>query len=163
MSLSGVCINLVPGISLALANFPSPPSSTPVQHLPYTNQMFVQPAIVIGITTILARCSFRVAELSEGFKGELANNEVLYMIFEAVMMAICVLVLTVGHPGLTLGSYWNTGKFHWRQSRAREVEKQHQPQRQATTTGAADPESYTPSSGESLEQGETNKENIMVR
>lgn len=125
--------------------------------------MFVQPAIVIGITTILIRCSFRVAELSEGFKGELANNEVLYMIFEAVMMAICVLVLTVGHPGLTLGSYWNTGKFHWRQNRNREVEKQHQPHRQAATTGAAEPESYTPSSGGSLEQGEANKENIVAR
>ncbi|KEF56423.1 uncharacterized protein A1O9_08004 [Exophiala aquamarina CBS 119918] len=80
-------------------------------------------AIVIAITTILIRCSFRVAELSEGFKGELANNEVLYMIFEAAMMSICVFVLTIAHPGLTLGAHWNRGKFHWNQKQKREVKK----------------------------------------
>lgn len=28
-------------------------------------------------------------------------------------MAICVTVLTVAHPGLTLGTRWNAGQFHW--------------------------------------------------
>jgi hypothetical protein len=80
-------------------------------------------AIALAIATILIRCSFRVAELSEGFKGKVANNEVLFIIFEGVMMAICVCVLTVAHPGVTLGARWNTGKFHWRLRRNGEAEK----------------------------------------
>ncbi|KAK5047202.1 hypothetical protein LTR84_006724 [Exophiala bonariae] len=114
-------------------------------------RMFIW-AIVIATATILARCSFRVAELSEGFKGALANDEVLYMIFEAVMMVICVFVLTVGHPGLTLGNYWNIGEFHWRQGRNREIEKQHhQTHGHAVTSEVVEAESYTPSSGDSSE------------
>lgn len=73
------------------------------------------------------------------------------MIFEAVMMAICVFVLTVGHPGLTLGRFWNTGEFHWRQGRSREVEKKDQTRQHAGTTEVAGAESYTPSSGDSSE------------
>jgi hypothetical protein len=80
-------------------------------------------AIGIATVTILIRCSFRVAELSEGFKGDLANDETLFMIFDGAMMLICVLVLTLAHPGITLKERWNTGEFHWRSRKAAQHEK----------------------------------------
>lgn len=60
----------------------------------------------IATITILIRCCFRVAELHEGYGGDLANDEVLYMVLEGAMVVIAVMALTVGHPGPILGSYW---------------------------------------------------------
>ncbi|KAJ9605136.1 Envelope glycoprotein gp160 [Cladophialophora chaetospira] len=82
-------------------------------------------ALAIAITAILIRCSFRVAELSEGFKGELANDEALFIVFESVMMVICVCALTIAHPGVTLGAHWNKRGFHWGRKRHQDVEKRH--------------------------------------
>ena len=67
----------------------------------------------IGIATIgiLIRCAFRCAELSEGFDGQLANDEVTFMILDGLMMIITVFVLTAAHPGLTLRERWNIGPF----------------------------------------------------
>jgi hypothetical protein len=70
-------------------------------------------AIATATITILIRCTFRVAELSEGFGGKLANDEPLFMIFDGLMMLICVAVLTVAHPGIMLGRRWDDGAFHW--------------------------------------------------
>lgn len=83
------------------------------------------------------------------------------MIFEGVMMAICVCVLTVAHPGLTLGAHWNTGGFHWSQKRNREVEKQHHHQPTATT--GVEAESYGQASEGSSEHGGTSKERSVVK
>lgn len=74
----------------------------------------------IGICTIaiLIRCSFRVAELSRGFGGSIANNEVLFMVLDGMMMAIVIILLTVAHPGIILGPMWKAGGFRLRKSRA---------------------------------------------
>ena len=57
-------------------------------------------ALAFATLAILIRSSFRVAELSEGFGSELANNEVTFMILEGGMVAIAVILLTFMHPGL---------------------------------------------------------------
>ena len=76
------------------------------------------PAIGICTIAILIRCSFRVAELSRGFGGSIANNEVLFMILDGMMMAIVIILLTVAHPGMILGPMWKAGGFRLRRSRA---------------------------------------------
>jgi RTA1 like protein len=52
-----------------------------------------------------------VAELSEGFGGALANDQVTFMILDGAMMVVVVIVLTSTHPGLTFGSRWDEGAF----------------------------------------------------
>lgn len=63
-------------------------------------------ALATAVVTILIRCAFRCAELSGGFKGELANDETLFMVFDSAMMALCATALTVAHPAITLGARW---------------------------------------------------------
>ena len=59
-----------------------------------------------------------MAELSRGFGGSLANNEVLFMILDGMMMAIVIILLTLAHPGIILGPMWKAGGFRLRKSRA---------------------------------------------
>lgn len=73
------------------------------------------------------------------------------------MMFICVSVLTIAHPGLTLGAHWNRGTFHWNQKRYQEGEKQHPHQAPANTAGA-ELERREQSSGGSSENGDAKKE-----
>lgn len=68
-------------------------------------------ALAMSTVAILIRCSFRVAELSGGFGGSLANNQVSFMILDGAMMAVVIILLTTAHPGLTIGSMWQTGNF----------------------------------------------------
>ncbi|RMZ82704.1 hypothetical protein DV738_g1464, partial [Chaetothyriales sp. CBS 135597] len=68
-------------------------------------------AIGIATLAILIRCVFRVAELSEGFRGPIANDESLFMVLDGAMMVICVIVLTIAHPGIMLGPLWELGAF----------------------------------------------------
>jgi len=73
----------------------------------------------IGVCTIaiLIRCSYRVAELSDGFNGSIANNEVEFMILDGMLMSIVIILLTVAHPGFILGPMWKAGGFHLRGSK----------------------------------------------
>jgi len=56
-----------------------------------------------SVLFIYIRSCFRVAELSQGFKGTLANSEITFMILEGAMIVLATLLLTVLHPGLVLG------------------------------------------------------------
>ena len=56
--------------------------------------------IFLATVFIFVRCVFRCAELSGGFGGPLANNQVTFMILEATMVSIAVILLTVMHPGI---------------------------------------------------------------
>ena len=76
------------------------------------------------------------------------------------MMVICVCVLTIAHPGLTLGARWNTGEFHWRLKRYQREEKYHNHQRRAPAEGTAKSKDFP--SGTSSEHGGTSKEGIAV-
>ena len=68
-------------------------------------------ALAISTVAILIRCSFRVAELSHGFNGSLANNQVSFMILDGAMMATVIILLTAAHPGWVIGIMWQVGNF----------------------------------------------------
>ena len=74
-------------------------------------------ALATATISILIRTCFRVAELHDGYGGSLANDEVLYMILEPVMMTIAVLALTIGHPGPILGTVWQANGFQLRKQK----------------------------------------------
>lgn len=67
----------------------------------------------LALTTlcIFIRSVFRVAELSEGFKGHLANNQISFMILDGVMIIIASSSLTIFHPGRCFGSVWKEANF----------------------------------------------------
>ena len=75
-------------------------------------------AIAMATITIYVRCVFRVAELQDGFGGELANNEGMFMAFEGPMIIIAVVVLTICHPGIAFGSAsaWKAANWTWKKS-----------------------------------------------
>ncbi|KAI0834447.1 RTA1-domain-containing protein [Hypoxylon sp. FL0890] len=58
----------------------------------------------IAILLILTRCGYRVAELSDGYTGGLIHNEPLFIALDGVLIALAVLALCIGHPGLVLPS-----------------------------------------------------------
>lgn len=60
----------------------------------------------IATLTIFVRSVFRCAELSDGFGGSLANDEITFMILEGAMISIAVIVLTLLHPGLIWKGEW---------------------------------------------------------
>jgi hypothetical protein len=61
-------------------------------------------AFFIGLTAssifILARCAFRVAELREGYDGEMITHEVPFIILEGVIIVLAVISLLFSHPGM---------------------------------------------------------------
>jgi hypothetical protein len=67
-------------------------------------------ALLIGTVTILARSTFRVAELSCGFHGKLWNSEVDFMALDGAMVAIASISLTIFHPGLAFHGRWGSVK-----------------------------------------------------
>lgn len=56
-----------------------------------------------SIILILARCAFRVAELRDGYDGELITHEVPFIIMEGVCIVVAASALGFGHPGLVFG------------------------------------------------------------
>ncbi|KAM4057115.1 RTA1 like protein [Hirsutella rhossiliensis] len=56
-----------------------------------------------SILLILARCAYRVAELRDGYHGELIKEEVPFVILEGVLIVLACLALCFGHPGLVFG------------------------------------------------------------
>ncbi|MCJ1395671.1 hypothetical protein MMC18_008557 [Xylographa bjoerkii] len=68
-------------------------------------------SLAAATLAILIRSSFRVAELSQGFHGVLANQEITYMILEGAMIVIATILLTVFHPGLCFAGAWAAANF----------------------------------------------------
>jgi hypothetical protein len=62
--------------------------------------------------TILIRSCFRVAELSGGFHGPLANNQPTFMVLEGGMVAIASICLTILHPGIGFRGTWSDVNFN---------------------------------------------------
>lgn len=75
-------------------------------------------AIAVATVTIYIRCVFRVAELKDGFGGELANNQTAFMILEGPMIIIATVALTVCHPGIAFGSAstWAAANWTWKKN-----------------------------------------------
>ncbi|KAI1456747.1 RTA1-domain-containing protein [Annulohypoxylon moriforme] len=55
--------------------------------------------LTAAVLLILARCGYRVAELSDGYTGGLIHNEPLFIALDGVLIVLAVLALCVGHPG----------------------------------------------------------------
>ncbi|KAM6514184.1 Envelope glycoprotein gp160 [Fusarium falciforme] len=51
---------------------------------------------------ILVRCTYRVAELRDGYDGELFKEEVPFIILEGVAIVLTAFALCFGHPGLLI-------------------------------------------------------------
>ncbi|KAG6364813.1 hypothetical protein INS49_006417 [Diaporthe citri] len=70
-------------------------------------------SLVAATVLIFIRCVYRVAELKDGFSGELANDQTAFMILEGPMIILAVLAMTVCHPGRMLGHAWaSIGRHH---------------------------------------------------
>ncbi|KAE9376813.1 RTA1-domain-containing protein [Stipitochalara longipes BDJ] len=67
--------------------------------------------LCVATVTILIRSVFRVAELSGGFHGPLANNQISFMILEGAMICIACLSLTIMHPGVCFQGEWRAANF----------------------------------------------------
>ncbi|PVH76683.1 hypothetical protein DL98DRAFT_550980 [Cadophora sp. DSE1049] len=69
-------------------------------------------AVFLATACLFVRTVFRSVELSEGFSGELANNEIQFMVLDGVMVIIACLCLTVMHPGIGVGKQkWKEAEF----------------------------------------------------
>jgi hypothetical protein len=67
-------------------------------------------AFAVATVLILIRSCFRVAELAHGFHGKLANDQVIFMIFEGGVMILATFLLTAFAPGRYIGKEWkNSG------------------------------------------------------
>jgi len=64
----------------------------------------------IAFFFILVRSCFRVAELSHGFAGKLANEEVSFMILEGGLMLLTTFLMTAWHPGRFMKAEWKKVK-----------------------------------------------------
>ncbi|KAL4949063.1 RTA1 like protein-domain-containing protein [Aspergillus filifer] len=77
----------------------------------------------IATFVIIVRSAYRCAELSEGFDGHLANDEVTFMILEATMIGIAVIALTIFHPGLVWKEMWHRAVWSTRGKSGEEYRK----------------------------------------
>lgn len=68
--------------------------------------------LVVATILILVRSVYRLAELQEGFDGELANHEVTFMILEGPMIILSCIGLTIFHPGLAMRGLWSMESFN---------------------------------------------------
>ena len=74
-------------------------------------------SLAAATLAIFTRCVFRVAELSGGFHGRLATQEVTFMILEGAMICIAVVCLTVFHPGWIFGQDWKVAAWSLRRTK----------------------------------------------
>jgi hypothetical protein len=68
----------------------------------------------VATAFLFIRTVFRSVELSEGFSGELANNEVEFMILDGVMVILASILMTVWHPGYGFQRRWGEAAFSFR-------------------------------------------------
>jgi hypothetical protein len=66
-------------------------------------------ALTLATMAILIRSVFRVVEMNGGFNSWVANQEILFMIFEGGAMLVACIALTIYHPGRVLFDHWAVG------------------------------------------------------
>ncbi|PGH20115.1 hypothetical protein AJ80_03683 [Polytolypa hystricis UAMH7299] len=74
--------------------------------------------LALATVLLFIRSVFRVVELSEGFAGHLAQDQVSFMVLDGVMVLVAVILLTVMHPGFAFGPAWTEAAFRWRVKKA---------------------------------------------
>jgi hypothetical protein len=81
-------------------------------------------ALALATFFILTRSCFRVAELSRGFGGKLANEEIPFMILEGSIVSLATLLMTGFHPGQAFGEKWVDAGWNWKKEQAGDSETQ---------------------------------------
>jgi hypothetical protein len=78
--------------------------------------MLISYHTALGLATfcIFVRSCFRVAELSQGFGGSLANDQITFMILEGAMIIIASIALTALHPGRAFDGGWKAAGYKFR-------------------------------------------------
>ncbi|KAI9678275.1 MAG: hypothetical protein M1817_006220 [Caeruleum heppii] len=71
-------------------------------------------ALGTATVAILIRSVFRVAELSQGFEGSLANDQSTFMVLDGAMIIVACTELTALHPGFAFQGNWGTANFRLR-------------------------------------------------
>ncbi|KAI0198884.1 RTA1-domain-containing protein [Astrocystis sublimbata] len=64
--------------------------------------------IIVAILLIIGRSAFRVAELSEGVRGDLIHDELLFIIFDGFPIALATGIIVAAHPIFML----QTKRYH---------------------------------------------------
>ena len=106
-------------------------------------------ALLIATAFLFIRTVFRSVELSEGFGGKLANNEVEFMILDGVMVILASIVLTVWHPGYGFQGRWNEAGFRFRTSKP----KGDQESPETIAVGSSESEKVEPNVSEAVAPG----------
>jgi hypothetical protein len=108
----------------AFRAYKAPQSWTMSHAALYESKLFKSCLVGLAVATvaIFARSIYRCAELSGGFGGPLANDQVSFMILEAAMMTIAVLCLTILHPGLCFQGKWVDANFKFRSAKNKGLE-----------------------------------------
>ncbi|KAJ5619675.1 Efflux pump himE [Penicillium lagena] len=70
-------------------------------------------ALAVATVFLFIRAVFRVAELSGGFRGKLAQKQVLFMVLDGAMVLLACIILMVFHPGPAFSGVWERASFHW--------------------------------------------------
>jgi hypothetical protein len=66
-------------------------------------------ALALSTLLILWRSAFRVAELSEGWRGPIIKHQGLFIGFEGVLIVLAVVILNVLHPSLCMNEVLQLG------------------------------------------------------
>jgi hypothetical protein len=80
--------------------------------------------LALATLFILTRSCFRVAELSKGFGGKLANEEIPFMILEGSMVSLATILMTAFHPGRAFGEKWRDAGWNWKKGQVEDSETQ---------------------------------------
>ncbi|KAI0804276.1 RTA1-domain-containing protein [Xylaria sp. FL0064] len=67
--------------------------------------------ILIAIILVIGRSGFRVAEYSEGIFGTLGHNQVLFIIFDGIPIAVATSLMVIFHPIYMLPTTPRRNKF----------------------------------------------------
>lgn len=62
---------------------------------------------------ILLRCAYRVAELKDGYSGQIIREEVPFIVLEGVVIVLAAVALFFGHPGVLEGGSQGRKKQGW--------------------------------------------------
>jgi len=71
----------------------------------------------VATLTLFIRSVYRVAELSQGFNGSLANNQAGFMVLEGAMVTVAAGCMTFLHPGIAFRGRWSDANFHFRKGK----------------------------------------------
>jgi hypothetical protein len=75
-------------------------------------------ALAVATILLFVRAVYRVAELSGGFRGKLAQDEVLFMVLDGAMVLLACIILVAFHPGTAFGGVWKDATFRWGSKKA---------------------------------------------